>query len=163
MTKQYISKFFEEVGVDQNLFWQTICTYIYVLNFSRGMRDVDRDGRRNTCHISFSINTVCIKWNYGMIDYLTQSRSKNILFNSFNLWEKIRAVMHIILGFFGTIHGFDDSFVWRQSLMEEIMWTRQQSGSHGPENRIILALWWGKRIEIGGRVKRNLIHNLYFW
>ena len=39
---------------------RTICTDIYVLNFARNSRDVDRDGRRNILHVSFVINTMHI-------------------------------------------------------------------------------------------------------
>jgi len=64
---------------------------------------------------------VRIKWNYGVTDYLAQSGSKVILFDSFKLWEEIRTVMHIIPRIVGTINGFDDGFVRRQSLIEAIM------------------------------------------
>jgi hypothetical protein len=84
---------------------------VYIFNLVRGARDIDRDGRRDTHHISFSINVVRIKWSYGMTDYLAQSRSKVILFESSKLWEKIRAMMHIIPSFVRTIHGFDDGFI----------------------------------------------------
>ena len=84
---------------------------MYIFNLARGMRDIDHDGRRYTHHISFDINVLYIKWNYDMINYLTQSRSKVILFDSFKLWEKIRAVMHIIPRYVETIHGFDDIFL----------------------------------------------------
>ena len=84
---------------------------MYVFNLVRGMRDIDYDNRRDTRHSSFGINVVHIKWNYGVTEYLTQSRSKVILFDSGKLWEKIRAMMHIIPRFVRTIHGLDDRFV----------------------------------------------------
>jgi hypothetical protein len=120
-----------------------------------------RSGHRiNTHHVSFNINVVHIKWNYGITNYLAQSRSKVVLFDSFKLWEKRRMVMHIIPRFVGTIHGFDDGFVRSQSLIKEIMSTRQQGGPHGPRHEILLVRWRGNKIKIGGRVENNLILNL---
>jgi hypothetical protein len=46
-------KLFEEIGVDLNLFRQTIHIDIYILNFSKNTRDVDYDGRGNIRHVSF--------------------------------------------------------------------------------------------------------------
>jgi hypothetical protein len=94
---------------------------MYVFNLAKGMRDIDRESRKDTCHIYFGINVVHIKWNYGVTNYLTQSRSKVILFDSSKLWEKIRVMMHIIPRFVRTIHGFDDGFIRGQSLIEEVM------------------------------------------
>ena len=68
--------------MDQSLLWQTICTYIYIFYLARGTRDIDLYGRRNTRHIPFGINAMCVKWNYGVTDYLTHSRLKVILFDS---------------------------------------------------------------------------------
>jgi hypothetical protein len=48
---KYISKFFKELHVDQDFFWRTICTDIYVFNLTKGTRDVDVDDRRNTRHV----------------------------------------------------------------------------------------------------------------
>jgi hypothetical protein len=67
---KYVSEFLEELIVDQDFFWRTICTDIYIFNLTRGTRDVDLDGRRNTHHISFGINVMRIKWNYDVTDYL---------------------------------------------------------------------------------------------
>jgi hypothetical protein len=75
---------------------RTIHTDINIFIFTRNTRDVDRDGRRNTRHVSFDINVVCIKFKCDKIDYLTQGRSKIILFDPNNLWEEVRVVIHII-------------------------------------------------------------------
>jgi hypothetical protein len=120
MTKRIHLKFLEEFGVDQNFFWRTICTDVYIFNLARDTRDIDHDGRGDTHHVSFGINVMRIKWNYDVTDYLTQSRSKIILFDSSKLWEKIRAMMHIIPRFVRTIHGLNDSFIRRKSLIEEV-------------------------------------------
>jgi hypothetical protein len=51
---------FEETGEDLNSFMKTIFTDIYIFNFTKNLRDVDRDGRRNILHVSFGINVMHI-------------------------------------------------------------------------------------------------------
>jgi hypothetical protein len=102
---------FEELGVDQNFFWHAICTDIYIFNLDKNTRDINSYGRRDTHHVSFGINSMCIKWNYDVIDYLSQGRSKIILFDSSKLWEKIREMVHIIPWSLRTIHGLYDLFI----------------------------------------------------
>jgi hypothetical protein len=69
----------------------------------------------------YGINVVRIEWNYVVTDYLTQSRSKIILFDFGKLWEKRRAMMHIIPRPVGSIHGLYDGFIRRKSLIESVM------------------------------------------